>query len=204
MLTQFVEIKNFFDNPDEIMMLGKQQTFVERDAHYHNVNRDVYYNGVRSKTMVDIDEVLYSKILNRVFEKVMDSRFNKDMDKVRIEYGFRADAYFHIMREQDKFNDSWLHKDVSSILAGVVYLNPNPKPNTGTLIYMDGDDKDPHVVENEYNKMVMYDASYLHAPQGGFGTDVNDSRLTLVFFIGELSLRAGIDKLMCKNNKTDE
>lgn len=201
MLIEFMEIKDFFDNPDEILMLAKHQTFVEKDAHYHNANRDIFYNGVRSKTMQDINSDLYRKVLVRVFEKVIDKRFKEDLCKVRIEYDFKADVYFHIMREQDKFNELWKHKDTSSILAGVIYLNPNPKPNTGTLIYVDGDDKDPLIVENEFNKMVIYDASYLHAPQGGFGTDINDSRLTLVFFMGEISFRIGLEEQMIKREE---
>ena len=96
------------------------------------------------------------------------------------------------MREKDKFGDGWMHKDIKSVLAGLVYLNPNPKPNMGTIVHRYGDDKEPVIVENEFNKLVMYDTSYLHAPQGGFGTDVNDARLTLVFFIGEVSMRVGL------------
>jgi hypothetical protein len=203
MLIEFMEIKDFFENPDEIIMLAKQQSFVEKDAHYHNANKDIFYNGVRSKTMKDIDAELYRKILVRVFEKVIDKRFKEDLCKVKIEYGFKADIYFHVMREQDKFNDAWIHKDTSSILAGVVYLNPNPRPNTGTLLYVDGDDKEPMVVDNEFNKMIIYDASYLHAPQAGFGTDINDSRLTLVFFMGEISFRIGLVEHMINQEETN-
>lgn len=193
MITEFLEIRNFFDDPQEIINIAKQQTFVQRDSHYHNEKRNVFYNGVRSKSLKDIDPVLYKKVLTRVFEKIIDSRFSIDLNRLKIQYNFKADTYFHVMREQDKFNSSWVHKDEGSILAGLIYLNPNPRPNTGTLVHRDGDDKEPVNVENEFNKMVIYNASYLHAPAGGFGTDINDSRLTLVFFINAVSFRLALD-----------
>lgn len=203
MLTEFVEIRDFFDDPYEVLMLAKQQAFVERDVHYHNAERNTFYNGVRTKSVRDINEELYFKIMNRIFQKVIDSRFGNDVTKKRIDYDFQASSYFHIMREQDIFGDGWMHKDTNSILAGVIYLNPNPRPNSGTIVHRYGDDKDPVIVENEFNKLVMYDTSYLHAPQGGFGSDVNDSRLTLVFFIGEVGLRIGLASRMdaCDNQE---
>ena len=49
----------------------------------------------------------------------------------------------------------------------------------------------------------MYDTSYLHSPQGGFGTDVNDARLTLVFFINEVSFRVGLAENMDKEEEKE-
>lgn len=208
MLTEFVEIRDFFDDPYEIVMLAKQQTFVERNAHYHNADRQTFFNGVRSKTLIDIDKNMYDKVYAQLFKKLIDHRFKDDITRIRVDYNFKSHAYFHVMREQDKFGDGWMHKDDKSILAGVIYLNPNPRPNTGTIVHRYGDDKEPVIVENEFNKMVMYDTSFLHAPQAGFGTDINDSRLTLVFFIGELSFRVGMaaqmDQQDCGENEVKD
>ncbi len=190
MLTDYMEIRNFFDDPYEILNLAKRQTFVLRDAHYHNPNRDTYYNGVRSKALSDIDEQFDDKFFKQLFDKVAENRFKDDIGKIRLDYVYDAQAYFHIMREEDKFNDEWVHKDDKTILAGLVYLNPNPLPNTGTAVHRYGDDKDAYIVENEFNKLVMYNASWLHSPQAGFGTDINDSRLTLVFFMRDIGFRA--------------
>ena len=186
-----MEIRNVFDDPEEVLRMAKQQTFVLRNAHYHNTDRNTYYNGVRSKNLIDINEDFANKIHEQVSSKIIQTRFKDDLETVKIQFGFQWHAYFHIMREQDKFDKSWLHKDSISLLAGVVYLNPNPRPNTGTIVYMDGDDKEPTVVENEYNKLVLYNGSFLHAPQNGFGTDINDSRLTMVFFMSDIKIMAG-------------
>lgn len=182
MLTDFVEIPNVLDNIDELVMLAKQQMFVKKEVHYHNTDRKTHYNGIRSRTLIDIDKDMYEKVMNKIFQSVCDKRFDNEVTQVRYNFAYTCSAYFHIMSEGDKFNESWLHKDDSSVLAGLIYLNPNPQPNSGTIIYKNGEKV---TVKNEYNKLVMYDPTYTHAPEAGFGTDINDCRLTMVFFVGD-------------------
>jgi hypothetical protein len=191
MLIDFIEIPNVFDNPDEIVNLAKREMYVLKEAHYHNVNHTTHYNGVRSKGLEDIDKDKFYGMMDEIFSKCMKHRFINDMNKVKFIYGWEASGYFHIMREQDKYNDQWMHKDDLALLAGVVYLNPNPKPNTGTIVNVNGEER---IVKNEYNKLVMYDTNFWHAPQGGFGEDTNDSRLSFVFFINDFKMQVRIDK----------
>lgn len=191
MIFDFIEIPNVFDNVDEIVTMAKQQLYVLKEAHYHNENNGTFYNGVRSKGLEDIDKDKFYEMMDQIFSKCMKHRFINDMNKVKFIYGWEASGYFHIMREQDKYNDQWLHKDDLALLAGVVYLNPNPKPNTGTIVNVNGEER---IVENEYNKLVMYDTNFWHAPQGGFGTDTNDSRLSFVFFINDFKMQAQVDR----------
>jgi hypothetical protein len=170
MLIDFIEVENFLNDPNEIVLLAKQQTYVERSAHYHNVNNGTYFLGVRSKSISDIHKEVHESIYNQISKKILNCEFTCQM-------------YFHVMREQDKFGEGWLHKDDRSKMAGVIYLNPSLRPNTGTIVYRYGEDKDPVIAKNIFNKLVMYNSNYLHSPENGFGTDLNDSRLALVFFI---------------------
>ncbi len=41
------------------------------------------------------------------------------------------------------------------------------------------------IVKNKFNRMVVFDSHLLHRAQSFFGKDINDSRLTVVSFIGE-------------------
>lgn len=194
MLVDFIEVENVFDNPDEIVAIAKQQTFVKKEAHYHGANS--YYNGVRSPELTDIvGEERFHKITNELISKAMEKRLVNNLHRTNFMFGYTLNAYFHIMREEDIFDSNWIHQDNEAILAGLVYLNPNPRPNTGTLVYKDGKET---IVENQYNKMIMYDTNYLHAPQGGFGTDVNDCRLSLVFFITEFKMKVNVEKNGCQ------
>mgnify|MGYP003348565657 CR=1 FL=1 len=46
------------------------------------------------------------------------------------------------------------------------------------------------IVKNEFNKLVLYKPSFYHSAQGGFGSDVNDCRLTLTLFVNALRFSA--------------
>jgi len=115
---------------------------------------------------------------------------------------------------------SWIHSDEGKwedgkrMYACVIYLTPNPPPNTGTLLFehngsvydklqsKDKTFKHPHFygeytphkdwkvhcqVENRYNRLIMYDARMLHAPtNAGFGDTKETARLTQIgFWYGE-------------------
>ena len=120
--------------------------------------------------------------------------------------------------KENTFN--WIHsdggwEDHERMYACVIYLTPNPPPNTGTLLFehngslfdenarsKDNTFRYPHFygeytphkdwtvhckVENRYNRLVMYDARMLHAPENsGFGDTKETARLTQIgFWYGE-------------------
>ena len=187
MLIEFQEIKNVFDDPYVIVEIAKQQTFFERNKHPYKDK--VFYEGIRSDNLINIDENLHNHLNNQILNKIFFKRFEGDINRMTIEYGFKCHSYFHILREQEKFNNSWLHQDIVAALAGVVYLNPNPRPNTGTIVYNNEKSNKPTIIKNEFNKLIVYNTNYLHGAEGGFGKDIEDSRLSLVFFISELDIK---------------
>jgi hypothetical protein len=87
--------------------------------------------------------------------------------------------------------------------SGVVYLSPNPPPwagtsiwchtDTGTCItspgvrYYQGTDVRDHfdlalLIENRYNRLLLFRENILHQVETGFGTDPNTARLTQTLF----------------------
>jgi len=74
------------------------------------------------------------------------------------------------------------HIDPNACYAGVVYLSPNAPLNSGTIV-------DGKLVENKFNRLVLYRANIIHSPSSHpFGMTVDDSRLTLNLFITELAI----------------
>ena len=103
------------------------------------------------------------------------------------------------------------HSD-SQQYAGIVYLTPNAPPNTGTSFFRhkkyklrnseifsksdwyesDLNYKESHLdktqwevvdsIGNVYNRLVIFDAQYIHAVSEYFGEDINNSRLFQLFF----------------------
>jgi hypothetical protein len=77
--------------------------------------------------------------------------------------------------EHVDFDDNW--NGFRVFFGGVIYLNPDPPANTGTIL------TDVATVENKYNRYVMYDATKRHAIENSFGNDINNARLVLTHFI---------------------
>ncbi len=88
--------------------------------------------------------------------------------------------------------------------VGLVYLTPDPAPNSGTILY---EPKDPAALDNwtpaltrpdahnikmrldnQYNRLVVYDPREYHNADTYFGSSLEDARLFLVFFmnVGEV------------------
>jgi hypothetical protein len=68
-----------------------------------------------------------------------------------------------------------LHTDKTSQYAGIFYLNLNPPKHTGTIV-------GKNVVENVYNRLIMFDSTKMHGPDNFYGDNIEDSRLLFVFF----------------------
>ena len=94
-------------------------------------------------------------------------------------------SYFHIWRTKSNkgYQDWWsrYHQDFIPS-AGVVYLTPEAPKDSGTSI-VDCIENEIINVENEYNRLVVYNGFYPHGISKSFGNNKNDSRLTLNFFI---------------------
>ena len=97
-------------------------------------------------------------------------------------------SYFHQSPAStvDMLHDFWadrFHRDYFPC-AGVIYLNPNPPPNTGTSI-LDARNNQFINTENVYNRLIAYDGFNIHGLSGCFGDCPETNRLTIVFFIHE-------------------
>jgi hypothetical protein len=135
--------------------------------------------------MSNSDMYLFSDTVNKILDKVSIQSFGK-----RIKYSFEwnGNATFHILDQSQIFNKNWFHVDASAY-AGVIYLNKNPQSNSGTIITHDGNEQ---IVDNVFNRLVLYRSDQRHAPQSGFGSydDINSSRLTLNLFFRKIKIQA--------------
>ena len=98
------------------------------------------------------------------------------------------DMVFHLLPERvrgdmgDEFDYLQSHTDSESVdFAGIIYLSPEPKPNSGTSFFADINTKVGEI-ENVYNRFVFYPSDIIHAPTNPFGDTNENSRLTLTFF----------------------
>jgi hypothetical protein len=173
MTSKIVKIHNFFKNPDNVRKQALDFNFQQPSKHSN-------WHGIRSTLPrrvvagVDLEQNIYEKILNEIPDVVYEE----------------MDIFFHILPEyvRTHFNDpifenSTKHYDNSfCIFAGVIYLTQNPPKNSGTSFF-DNEGNKIEEVENTYNTMIFYPSNILHGPTNPFGTTIENSRLTITFFL---------------------
>lgn len=96
------------------------------------------------------------------------------------------EGFFHYCLEETKntcvpsFELGRVHCD-DSVYAGVLYLKPYPKCNSGTSFF-DNQMNEIYSVENVFNRLIFYPSNIPHAPTDLFGSSIQDARLTLNIF----------------------
>lgn len=180
MINDIIVVDNIFHNVDEILKNCKNQKFYDLEDH-PETGPGIVWRGKRSEDLVSLDPSFFNPLFGRIIDKVIFNTYGKMGPNVQRHWTYRS--FLHQLLESDIPSDKWTHRDPDCVYAGVIYLNPNPAPNTGTIIYK-GDQET--IVGNVYNRLVLYRADYKHRPEAGFGKDVEDSRLTMNIFIRNL------------------
>ena len=188
MSPQIISLDNFYANPGFIRSRALSCDYWDCSSHPTGGN----WPGIRSEYISAIFPEVFQEFCKNIY-----SIFNWDSDK---------SVYFETNFQACKASDgnSWVHQDVmvqNHTHVGIVYLHPNPKPNSGTIIYepksgLDFNDPnlntgDPdnfnisYVAENKYNKCIIYSPDHWHKSDIYFGDNLFDSRMTQVFFFRE-------------------
>ena len=182
MLKDYIVIDNILDNPDELVDLSKTIGYYSNGDKYISGMKPATYEkprgfwrGYRSDRLHLIDNIVYQKTMNKVFEKAF----------MASSYTYNADAYLHIASENINNVPCMWHVDKNNILAGVIYLSKDAPLSGGTSIMINDEE---HKIDNVFNRMVLYKANLIHRPNYLFGDTLENSRLTFTFFIGKFVL----------------
>jgi len=177
-----IVIDNVFSDPDSVESWAKRCYYYSSNEGHPN-KPPFRWVGHRSDALHKLDFVFYRKIHNEIVDKVIGIK------KLIIPYSYNYETFshFHYLTSENVFEKSWIHKD-ETIFGGVVYLNKNHMQNYGTMLYDESNNLICEV-ENQYNRLVMYNGGVMHSAKGGFGGDVNDARLSLVFFVGKFMIK---------------
>lgn len=181
MITGIVEFENFLPNPDEVVDLAKRSTFYSIADHPETPDKknvNLSWVGKRSESLYTSNQLFAHSIFDGLFSRVATKIMGDSNYGMRYEY--LGNVLFHYLTEQDVRDSTWEHIDESCVFAGVLYLNKVAPDHSGTVIIIDGKKVE---VKNEFNKLVLYPARLSHYAQCGFGSDTDDARLTLAFFI---------------------
>jgi hypothetical protein len=181
MIQDILCVSNVFENPEEIIDLAKKQRFYSCEENPSIKNTNIKYKGERTLQLHGVlrEEDYFSlteKIVKKIFQHTPSAKVT-----------LQPICLFHHLTENDIPDKNWLHRD-TSLYSGVIYLNKtfiDKFNNHGTKIIKNGEEIN---IKNEFNKLVLYRGDYLHSANFGFGDYLDNSRLTLNFFINEISI----------------
>jgi hypothetical protein len=118
-----IVVDDFFDNPEEFVKLGKSlpKKIMGRQM------------GIRSQQFGEIDEDLHNAIL----KKILSCHY--DLDYVSLTWEASNICFHEIPRFSENKNDirnkGWIHQDGKVTIAGLIYLNPDIDPDSGTSLW---------------------------------------------------------------------
>lgn len=110
-------LDNFFEDPDSIRKWALSLEY--------KPDPEGKWPGVRSESLEKVNRNFVDYMSQKYFNLFFD--FNHD----RVHWSI--DAMFQIV--DNSYGKGWIHEDSFRRMTGIIYLTPNPNPNSGTSIY---------------------------------------------------------------------
>ena len=116
-------IDNFFEEPDAIVELADSVEYTQTPTGN--------YPGKRSKPLQEINERLFMYLGRKIYTIFQV----KEPEYWEIKVTFQKIKSFYPQDQYNLLNKGWIHTDNTPYFGGVIYLDKNPEPDTGTSIY---------------------------------------------------------------------
>lgn len=195
---------NFLHLPNVVREWALAQEYYDAQQMSVMYGERTEWPGTRTTSIVDLDKSYADYCLGMLSNTIMRMTGRGNIS---------INSYFQITSEKD--GCSWVHQDNNVDFAAVLYLTPNPPPDSGTIIYKCNDHDawlklmdtregitatrqineaeridlydtlftPVDTLTNVYNRLVIYPGDLFHKSNKYFGKDINNSRLTQVFFV---------------------
>jgi hypothetical protein len=209
-------------------LIDKQKT--PDSIYQQHINNKVFYKPIvkipksryKTPSLIVIDNFLEDPHKEREFALSQDFKvvgnfpgyrtesFATDQDKLAFETIMNKNITFWPAQYNGSYQyctkdyRSWIHRDRTTSSA-ILYLTPNPPPNSGTKIYIHKEtggmfehdnvngilDKDSNnmnawreldVVENKFNRLVIFQGIQNHMSAEYFGDNKENGRLMKIYF----------------------
>jgi hypothetical protein len=163
---KFLIIENFLPNLKEYLTEIYKITLYENKEYIEKFNYETW-PGKRSNYLFDENKFLFFLI-------------TQNLNKVYFIKKYTLKLFLHLRRQEDSLKD-WIHKDLDTDYAFLIYLN-DTNLNSGTFLY---DEEKNMIADIKYvkNRFVIYNGSYNHMGYGHFGESPENGRLTINGFL---------------------
>lgn len=118
-------VDSFFNDPLAVRDLALRQEYFYCDNHPEGGT----WPGMRTRPIYDFAPGFYKDFTNKFFSLFYNQ--NETFD-------FRMEASFQMIDDAQNggITEGWIHQDENTMLAGIVYLNPYSRVESGTSLYM--------------------------------------------------------------------
>jgi len=166
-------IDNFLPYPHVVREWALQQQYFDCKETSKIQGKETTWPGVRTNVIVDLDKQYADDVLSKI------SYLSSTFFGIPESCGIRS--CFQVTTSKD--GDSWIHKDDVGVVAGLLYLTPDPPPDSGTIIYTPPPHLEHDIVGNSFNRLLLYSANAYHKSNKYFGDNLRNGRLTQLFFV---------------------
>jgi hypothetical protein len=187
MLSDLIVVDDVFKNPELIEMFSRSQKFYTWDEHPESKHKTYDWPGQHSTSVHSVDESMYQLIMNEIFNKTINQFLNiENPDNNFFNYSFNYKSQLHaeLLTEEYKYSPLWIHKNIEYLYSGTIFLSPNPPADSGIAVYRN---HEKTVIDNVFNRLVLYKPQYFHSDVKGFGTTVADGRMVLTLNIKKIT-----------------
>ena len=166
-------VNNILPNPNEVVNFANQLKYL---LAVDNPYATGYYSGRRSQAVHAINHEVFNKLCESI---IIPHVVRKNI----MDVSWRVSMYFARSYKIDKPNNSQIHTDQNCIKAGIIYLQKDIDPDSGTTLY-DNNYKKIKECKNKFNRGFFYNPTIKHEP-----SKFVDDRLALIFFIKDLIVK---------------
>ncbi len=199
---QSLVINDFLPYPNVVRSWALSNEFIDCKEFSKRIGNHTMWPGLRTQHVMDLDMTYANVVLSQISDIAKKFFLNNSNANISVR------SFFQICNEDD--GDSWIHQDNDVDIAALLYLSPNAPISSGTTLYKCNDynawssldmsqmtkinrveQKDLYdrlfspvdIIGNVYNRLVMYRGDIFHKSNDYFGSTIQDSRLTQVFFL---------------------
>jgi len=136
---------NFYENPDSVREFALSLDYT---------NNGGFYPGFRTKCLSSISKEFYQESVFKLLS--VFGLFDESNTSLEVHSYFQKTWSFS-EDPNSILNQGWIHVDPKTILAAVIYLDPNPNIDSGTTMYTLTDNNFGKDEISEQMKKVRYD-----------------------------------------------
>lgn len=114
----------FLPMPHVIRTWALQHEYMDCRQYSKLIGQNTTWPGTRTRHVMELDADYADLILSQI-----TSLLRPYLGAA----AFSINSYFQLTGEKD--GDSWVHQDNNMTYAGVLYLTPDPPPDSGTIMY---------------------------------------------------------------------